>query len=74
MPHEMVGFKELKGFNDKKREEMKSEVCGDNKYIAAAVRTKSTMARITPAEVGRLQAWSYSRSLYMSGLSVDRVL
>ena len=74
MPHEMKGFKELKDYNGKKREEMEREVSGNDRHIAAAMETKRTMARISDKERGAMIAWAYSRSLYMSGLSGDRVL
>jgi len=68
MPHEMVGFKELKSFNDRKREEENS------KYVKAAVDHKNTMAKMSDKDRGRWQAYNYATSMYLLGFSGERAL
>lgn len=63
MPHEMKGFRGFKSFNDRKREE------DNDKHIKAAIEAKKRIISMTPVEVGKLQAYAYAKSLYLSGLT-----
>jgi len=69
MPHEMVGFKELKSFNEKKREMFKHSDDITTQHINAAVERRKRIAVMTPTEIGKLQACAYAKSLYLSGMS-----
>lgn len=72
MPHEMKGFSELKSFNERKREEMRESM--NVQRIKAAVAEKTTVAGMSDKEKGKRIAYAYAKSMYVSGLSGDRVL
>lgn len=72
MPHEMKGFSELKQYNAQKRDEMSESM--NVQRVHAAVNEKRRILKMTPAEIGKLQATMYARSMYLSGLSGERVL
>jgi len=68
----MKGYAELKGFADKKRDDMSESM--NVQRVQAAVNEKRRILKMTPAEIGKLQATMYARSMCLSGLSGDRVL
>lgn len=72
MPHEMKGFSELKQYNAQKRDEMSESM--NVQRIKAAVAEKHTVAGMSDKEKGKRKAYAYAKSLYLSGLSGDRVL
>jgi hypothetical protein len=72
MPHDTKGFKELQSYNQKKRAEMNADM--NVQRVQAAVNEKRRILKMTPAEIGKLQATMYARSMCLSGLSGDRVL
>jgi hypothetical protein len=72
MPHKIKGYAELKGFADKNRDEMSESM--NVQRVQAAVNEKRRILKMKPAEIGKLQATMYARSMYLSGLSGDRVL
>jgi len=72
MPHKMKYYTELEGYNRKKREEMEADM--NDAHVRAAVAKKNRIARMSPTEVGELQAYNYATSMYLAGFSGERVL
>jgi len=72
MPHKMKGYTELEGYNRKRREEMENDI--NDAHVRAAVDRKHRIAKMTPDEIGKLQAVMYATSMYLAGFSGERVL
>ena len=72
MPHKMKGYVQLESYVKKKREEAENDM--NDAHVRAAVERKHRIARMSPAEVGKLQAVMYATSMYLAGFSGERVL